>query len=447
MRQIKLIALVVVAVLLLSGLGAQVTAHGANPFSAKAEQNKCDRVPPAKIWARILRPGYDSFHIAEIHNSEDGKTMKELILDKNGGMGAPDDHIGATDYGTDTKAQIRSSLEDLAKQITAEMKAAGQTLSDDLVVIYFSGHGAKEGDHTYLVPFDGKTTVERVHGEPTGKWWIDDPSTCISDAEFVSWVSKIPSKNTVVIVDACNSGGIAKQFQGDKYVVLASSEASELSWSGEPDSTVAPNNGYFTKYFADAFKDSSTDKNGDGSISFKEAFDFAQQKAREAAEKEGHKQNPKDSNPKVADKIKPTCAPPGSTGIPPCQEDPSLETPDIEDLTINGVPWPSPGVTVVNGAQVTIEGHTTTEEGAIALPHVKLALWGPKSDTHITHGPWVQVGSTTTDESGYFKFTARAYVDPCITLFEWVIVSVQDKHYDCGRIAWLDVTIDCHTDR
>ncbi len=56
MHQIKLIALVVVAALLVSGLGAQVTAHGVNLFTIKAEKNDFGRFPLRKCGRAFSCP-------------------------------------------------------------------------------------------------------------------------------------------------------------------------------------------------------------------------------------------------------------------------------------------------------------------------------------------------------------------------------------------------------
>ncbi len=205
------------------------------------------------MWARIFVPSYDLTKILNPYNGLDGSAMESLITNKEWGMGANPNHSDPLDYGTTrTKSQIKSSLEKLAGQ-------------------------------TYLVPYDGQTTVWKdANGD---HWKISDPSTCISNTEFASWVSKIPSKNTLVIFDACFSGALVTTTlkEGNKYAVLTSSEGDEDSRS-EPTQA-----GYFTSKFADTFEDpiGSADTDGDHVISAEEAFDVAAPQVTKIAEIRG----------------------------------------------------------------------------------------------------------------------------------------------------------------
>jgi hypothetical protein len=106
-----------------------------------------------------------------------------------------------------------------------------------------------------------------------------------------------------------------------------------------------------------------------------------------------------------------------------------LEQAFFNDLTVNGEAEKIP--IVVNGGKVTIEGHTTNFEGKL-LAHVKLTLWY----TPVYPAPpckWVLVGSTKTDASGYFKFTTTAFHDPCFPGENyWGIFATADENYSCS---------------
>ena len=91
--------------------------------------------------------------------------------------------------------------------IRNSIRAVGNGISeDDLVLIYFSGHGTRVNDRGQqdetddnrdeaLVPFDGA-----------------DLTSALIDDEFGNLLARIPSRRVLVVVDACNSGTTAKNL-------------------------------------------------------------------------------------------------------------------------------------------------------------------------------------------------------------------------------------------
>ena len=104
----------------------------------------------------------------------DATAIGSLLQDTHGGDGVT---ILANDRAT--LGRIRGGLAALAA-----------CDADDLVVVSFSGHGTP--DHT-LVPFDADAG--------------DIASSCMSLEEFAEHLDRIPSKNLVVFLDCCFSGG------------------------------------------------------------------------------------------------------------------------------------------------------------------------------------------------------------------------------------------------
>ncbi|MGB8311691.1 MAG: caspase family protein [Halobacteriota archaeon] len=271
MQQIKLIALVVVAVFLMSGIGAAVgakplpavvsSAHAAGKGLHTAPPTKCERSggknPCAqKALAYIIAPEYSGK--VSMPNDRDMERMVTLTTKE---WDVSSDRVFKAREASDTtKDAIKTKMKDLVSKTT----------KDDLVVIYYAGHIArdKQTGGTFIAPpnaFNAGSTDPEVA----------DESKCISPDEFASWVDAIPSKNTLVIFDACHSDGmVTTTLNGDKYATLASSKVDETS-GGPPDGA-----GYFTIAFADAFEDStgSADTNRDGWISVGEAFHAAQEK-------------------------------------------------------------------------------------------------------------------------------------------------------------------------
>lgn len=89
------------------------------------------------------------------------------------------------------------------------MRLPAVTRPGDVVVIYWSGHGArcaddngdeKDGFDEYLVPYDGR--------------WADEATirrTMLIDDTFGRWVQELDGRRLVVILDTCHSGGQTSQ--------------------------------------------------------------------------------------------------------------------------------------------------------------------------------------------------------------------------------------------
>ncbi|MFQ5964334.1 MAG: caspase domain-containing protein [Candidatus Scalinduaceae bacterium] len=85
--------------------------------------------------------------------------------------------------------------------------------SDDLVIIYFSGHGAPDPDrpdNLYLIPYD--VEPDNLSGSAFPMW----------DIEKVLWKT-IMSQRVIVLADACHSAGVSPEY-GTKGVKIEASE-------------------------------------------------------------------------------------------------------------------------------------------------------------------------------------------------------------------------------
>ena len=113
--------------------------------------------------------------------------------------------------------------------------------SDDLIVFFFSGHGAVDrGEKLFLVPHDVK--------------FLSDGSIDVSSVlhinELESFIDNSNSKNIVLLFDACHSGASSKllgkiKYQDDTNVVLiGAARYSEKAWE-----TPELEHGRFTESF------------------------------------------------------------------------------------------------------------------------------------------------------------------------------------------------------
>jgi hypothetical protein len=149
-----------------------------------------------------------------------------------------------------------------------------QRKSDDLLVLYFSGHGVRdELGSLYLAV---KNTIRsRLR------------STAIRSDYIREAMDQSHSKRQVLILDCCNSGafpqgtkaeiggamGMTQAFQGYGRFVLTASDATQFAWEGN---TVIgeTQNSLFTHFLVKGLE-GDADSNGDGKITIDELYDFA----------------------------------------------------------------------------------------------------------------------------------------------------------------------------
>ncbi|MBI4248974.1 MAG: caspase family protein [Elusimicrobia bacterium] len=180
------------------------------------------------------------------------------------------------------KAVKKRLLIDEAATLSAMRKAMGEFFldarEDDIAVVFFAGHGFvdKVGD-AFLLAANSK--LDSLY------------STALPMKEFKDLLSsRIPPKRTLVLADACHSGGMGAGLRGSdqivadfqrlsretqgKVIVTASRER-EFSRENE-----AKGHGVFTYYFLKALEGGG-DKNDDGIVTLGEAYDFLYEKVVE----------------------------------------------------------------------------------------------------------------------------------------------------------------------
>lgn len=128
------------------------------------------------------------------------------------------------------------------------LKMTKLTSKDDVVIFYFSGHGATIDNKHYLV-------------------FSDD---FINTQEVIEYFEKIPARSKVIFLDCCFSGNFSvdktlkfnieetiSEFEGKGYAVFSSSNSSEVSY-GHPDKPIS----VFTNFLCDALQDKYIVKKG-----------------------------------------------------------------------------------------------------------------------------------------------------------------------------------------
>jgi len=148
---------------------------------------------------------------------------------------------------------------------------------DDLLLLYFSGHGIRNGQgQLFLAANDTEISILEATGIP---------------AEFVTdAMNNSRSQRQLLILDCCNSGafahgsksasavgksmGIASAFEGSGFgrVVLTATDATQFAWEG--DKVIGDTQkSVFTYFLIEGLK-GDADRNSDGRIDVDELYDY-----------------------------------------------------------------------------------------------------------------------------------------------------------------------------
>ena len=166
-----------------------------------------------------------------------------------------------------------------------------QADKDDLVVIYYAGHGTPDParpDNLYLLPYDADLNSLAATGFPM---W--DVKTALR--------RQIASERVIVIADACHSAGaqegfsesnpiadgFSQLFNPSRRLIMTAADTNELSYEDERWG----GHGVFTHFLLEGFQGFG-DGDGNGVVTFTEAFDYVSRKVVEAT---GGRQNPQAS--------------------------------------------------------------------------------------------------------------------------------------------------------
>ncbi len=164
---------------------------------------------------------------------DDANGLASILVDP-GRCAYPEEQVICLTGEVAPREAVLTALDGLAQRVTA----------DDTVIVYFSGHGYRVespyGPLYFLMPYGYK-------GD-------DLPNTAIRGDEFRERLAAIPAQKLLLLLDCCHAGGLdgaklpGQRFvkaplpaegterlaQGRGRVVIASSQADELSYAGQP---------------------------------------------------------------------------------------------------------------------------------------------------------------------------------------------------------------------
>ena len=155
-------------------------------------ENVSESLDMPKGKAYVFAIGIDRYdHVNPLHNAvRDVKQVVDLLTSR---------------YQFD-REHVTMLIDENAKRsdIHREFKQLAKTVSpQDVLLVYYSGHGIEDNDDGYWIPVDGLP---------------GDTATYVSNIEIINFLKKIDSFHTVVISDSCFSGTL---FAGIERRVLA----------------------------------------------------------------------------------------------------------------------------------------------------------------------------------------------------------------------------------
>ncbi|MBD2497232.1 caspase, EACC1-associated type [Nostoc sp. FACHB-280] len=198
---------------------------------------------------------------------EDVEAMRRVL--ENPEMGGFDD----------VKTLTNTPRQEMAEAIE-ELYAKCQ--KDDLVLLYFSGHGVTVDNGEFYFS-------TRITRKDSGKLRT---ASAIAAKDVHGWMNSSKSKRRVVILDCCFSGAFAKgvtakdigtidlqqQLGGEGTAILTASTSTQYAFaSDELDLSI------YTQYLVEGIEKGAADKDGDGLIAVDELHDYAKTKVQEAS--------------------------------------------------------------------------------------------------------------------------------------------------------------------
>ena len=233
---------------------------------------------PGDVYAVIIGIGdYQDDRLDLQFTVNDAQGLYDVLTDPRYG-GVPKDHITLL---LDQEATDRSIKRAMGTWLCRQAK------KDDTVIIYYSGHGAPEGEDTYWVTYDAD---------------IDDLfSTALNSTTIADMLDKIESERVITFLDSCYSASTVQKtdrtrdlqrgipwdkFSGKGRLVISASDGKQLSLELEKYQ-----HGVFTYYLLKGLK-GQADENHDGVIAVDEIWDYVKYQVAETARKAGNPQTP-----------------------------------------------------------------------------------------------------------------------------------------------------------
>ncbi|MFH7024647.1 MAG: GUN4 domain-containing protein [Heteroscytonema crispum UTEX LB 1556] len=202
---------------------------------------------------------------------KDIEAMQRVLLNPN---------IGGFDH-----VKLLSNPDSFTMQSEIEQLFMEKCQKDDIVLLYFSGHGYRHEDGN-LFFVSHNTQINSQGGLRIG--------TAVN-AKFIheSYMSRSPSKRQVLILDCCFSGAFAEGMSAKKAFVISIKNEIEQQLGGEGRAVLTSSTatqpsfedaggGVYTQYLVEGIEKGAADTNNDGVITVDELHQYAKRKVQEA---------------------------------------------------------------------------------------------------------------------------------------------------------------------
>jgi hypothetical protein len=157
-----------------------------------------------------------------------------------------------------------------ARTIRALGRFFGAAARDDVLLVYFSGHGKlDQTGRLHLCMQDTEST--------------DLLSTAVSSARINEFADASRARNVVIVLDCCHAGAfrgadLGEAVAGPGRYVLTSCRGTQLA----NDATVENGTSFFTQHLVDGLVQAAADQDGDGYVTFSDLYAYVDRRLREA---------------------------------------------------------------------------------------------------------------------------------------------------------------------
>ena len=254
----KAVVLPVLLVLLVAmGVGAESRAIGLSGSAIERTSEGGQR------WALVI--GINEYH--NVPRLRFARQDAQTLADSLSKAGFPRDNImvmtdtvGGHSPLFPTRGNLRARINQLAEIVG----------KNDVLLVFFSGHGTQKNGDGFLVPIDGDS---RDIGSLVPLSWVRET------------LESSPAKHRLLILDACHSGAKAGDasdspakallghLDGAAFATLSSCDIEQLSYEDEDNG-----HGVFTGSLIDGLSgraDSQAEGNGDGTVTASELWAYA----------------------------------------------------------------------------------------------------------------------------------------------------------------------------
>ena len=146
----------------------------------------------------------------------------------------------------------------------------GTATRDDVLLVYFSGHGKLDqsgGLHLCMQDTDSADLL----------------STAVSSARINEFADASRARNVVIVLDCCHagafrSGDLGQAVAGPGRYVLTSCRGTQLA----NDATVENGTSFFTPHLVDGLLHAAADQDQDGYVTFSDLYAYVDRRLREA---------------------------------------------------------------------------------------------------------------------------------------------------------------------